>query len=1645
MPTLSSEAGVTNSGSGYYRLQLDSLQIMVGETPTLPRTVRLVPVFPTGQENSGPFDRSLVESAGFEFQADHHVGYFLSEQITNSGPVSNLARLLEVSLAYSSYLIDLREANGFPWVSEAVSYLIQVDRPAVLAFSTRPEDRHRVCGFVATEALRAFDRLDCDLSLDDLGGTNASLIQDYLSSQNGSYLFNSTSLLLALFGDKKGQTGPILAGLLGGPNGYTRFASKERLVHPERPFSREVRHVLQQARLLARALGDAEAGTRHQLAALLSPTLLTAVGIGSDFTVQRAAAQALIASVDFSQVVAGFIEGLRKQYTALEFGFWNKIWTIGLPAPLPVQKWVALAGSRTSEHMGTNQAMSAELLGEMFAREGFALVSDGSDGVDQLAVEAMTNNLPSAAFPRVLCLSASGSKIKHPAIRELDLGPDVTTELLKRADALVVVGGHYNTQDLVGAASSRNVPVIPLLSTGGVAAKLESLWKAQPLSAEVIDFGLRGLHESDPLLLIQNVSEILEIATGAIEPTVARWQRRLVELGVTLLGTWRRGDHRLLSPWARQDAAKFEEWLVGVGAANASEQEVREVLRKAVKDPVQFRQLIPILAPLMTDINERLEVTALYEIDSLNRSIGAVEELPAVVVAGNGNLPLEPSQSWSCEALGRLLAREGYRLITGGWKGVDSHVAAAYANELQRNNQEVRRLLIVEMPDFVALGFGSHQAVKNGNEALRVSVELGRAFFVIGGNGGAAQVANAALKSGKLVIPLQGTGGDAHELFQRIEFAGRESLAGAIDTAEAAAQIVESAVAILKQIEKKAERPVKHYRGATRKEPNSLAGKQIEELRAPQGPMPTPSAPDQRKGQEPVGPGGREVFGHADELPVRERFVRMASSEEVVVITVGDGVVRLVTPDGGDFECPLKTDLLLQAEGRVEPESRGKAVFAGLINDEAVSGSPANQDRSPLQAFRDSLKGARGVALVLSRLGAENTRWESIFDGERPLTVEPQRPFYRLVNSQPGRLEPIPLRRILVCICDAPSLKGSKDELGAYEGGIRKQLAGLEARHAVPPQIEVIRIESLDELKNRLLRNDPYEVLHLLCHGTTVVGTATDSRVEEFRFVLPPKAGSEATLITVDLLGAVLLEDNPRVLILSTCFSASMTSKRVSSAGHELCRKFGRAAVVAMNGPLNQATNYQLIEFLYDRLLRSGRIDEAVAAARQALFTDSTTRRFFDVPVLILNRLGARLFEARNGEARDELGPLVEEVQKRMVEQVAREAQAQIGAIRPSESFDGLARAILSAVREVEAVPRSPETGRKPPRQDRDALRSLKAVTFSGDTAGEETLKERLRRHVTDKANLVFPPDLHEDLARCLSLGRHVMLIGPPGTGKTSLAMAACKFAQDEGWTREPLTGTATADWSTFDTIGGYFPNPDGGMSFQPGLFLRAITEGRWLLVDELNRADIDKAIGEFFTLLSGQPVTLPFRVDQHPVRLLPPDYWEEWRAGKLELGDYDYVAHPNWRMLVSLNVYDKASLYGMSNALLRRFAVLDVDPPPPDAYKDLVKTKFLEDKNPDLLECFRWMIDELPVALGPAIVKDIANYAVQRGGVNCWEAFAAGFNLFATSQFDGLPPGVVQKVRDVLGGSLDFHGTQSGQAAVRRLKQLNPYLDEQP
>lgn len=208
-----------------------------------------------------------------------------------------------------------------------------------------------------------------------------------------------------------------------------------------------------------------------------------------------------------------------------------------------------------------------------------------------------------------------------------------------------------------------------------------------------------------------------------------------------------------------------------------------------------------------------------------------------------------------------------------------------------------------------------------------------------------------------------------------------------------------------------------------------------------------------------------------------------------------------------------------------------------------------------------------------------------------------------------------------------------------------------------------------------------------------------------------------------------------------------------------------------------------------------------------------------------------------------------------------------------------------------------------------------------GEEANDGEIVAPASLHIPEMSDLLgIDPSVYRQINAALASGkRHIMLYGPPGTGKTTLARHIATVLTGGSWTLV----TGSSDWGSQDIIGGYQPAGSGSVVFVPGVLLRRFD--RPLIIDELNRCDIDKVIGPLFTVLSGQQTTLPYRLDiedkDSPQYVILPE-------SKPSAASHEFAPGPHWRLVATINSIDKAALYQMSYALARRFGWVYVDVP---------------------------------------------------------------------------------------------------------------------
>jgi MoxR-like ATPase len=206
------------------------------------------------------------------------------------------------------------------------------------------------------------------------------------------------------------------------------------------------------------------------------------------------------------------------------------------------------------------------------------------------------------------------------------------------------------------------------------------------------------------------------------------------------------------------------------------------------------------------------------------------------------------------------------------------------------------------------------------------------------------------------------------------------------------------------------------------------------------------------------------------------------------------------------------------------------------------------------------------------------------------------------------------------------------------------------------------------------------------------------------------------------------------------------------------------------------------------------------------------------------------------------------------------------------------------------------------------------------------------------KEKLLIEDSVVLEIISNLVSGKNVILTGPIGSGKTHLAILVPELAWKDLKGYYPEVVTATADWTTQDVIGGIFPKiaddkkvtytiqkgcaydtiwknwtvGDHG-SFKRSTYKRDDREyrGVWLIIDEFNRANIDRAFGEMFTSVEHGRLKVPTSQEEQSFAEVP--------------------IPKDYRIIGTLNTFDKHYLFRLSDALKRRFAFIEVLPPSKD------------------------------------------------------------------------------------------------------------------
>jgi MoxR-like ATPase len=208
-------------------------------------------------------------------------------------------------------------------------------------------------------------------------------------------------------------------------------------------------------------------------------------------------------------------------------------------------------------------------------------------------------------------------------------------------------------------------------------------------------------------------------------------------------------------------------------------------------------------------------------------------------------------------------------------------------------------------------------------------------------------------------------------------------------------------------------------------------------------------------------------------------------------------------------------------------------------------------------------------------------------------------------------------------------------------------------------------------------------------------------------------------------------------------------------------------------------------------------------------------------------------------------------------------------------------------------------------------------------------------------------------------------------------------------------------------------------------------------VLDELNRADVDRAFGELMTVLAGRGTDTPLMRDDGRHVSIGPEATRSHRIPR------------TFRVIATMNTWDKTSLFRLSYAVQRRFAVMHVGVPEDDAYARLLEAhatqKGLDPVLPDgALPPLQRLFSSKGLlahrAVGPAVPLDMVRYMRRRQASG--DGLAEAIAMYLLPQLEGLEQSPASDVLKLLTIHLDGWTSPEAIARLRRrYQEIFPHL----
>lgn len=306
-------------------------------------------------------------------------------------------------------------------------------------------------------------------------------------------------------------------------------------------------------------------------------------------------------------------------------------------------------------------------------------------------------------------------------------------------------------------------------------------------------------------------------------------------------------------------------------------------------------------------------------------------------------------------------------------------------------------------------------------------------------------------------------------------------------------------------------------------------------------------------------------------------------------------------------------------------------------------------------------------------------------------------------------------------------------------------------------------------------------------------------------------------------------------------------------------------------------------------------------------------------------------------------------------------------------------------------------------------------------TDSEDVLNSIFYIHPEEISALInLSNDITSKIASALNMGKHIILTGPHGTGKTSIAVILAKIAAKKLLNQGYILTSANNNWDTKDTIGTLIDTDNGKKVFKEGFMLKSIREDKWLIIDEINNCDTKVCFDELINSLYGHNTILSYMHENYKnIEIL-----SEPDSDLTE--SHQYIKNKNWRIIATIDSTEKQKL-NFSSDLIRRFAFIDISS---NNYVHLIDEYFTKYKlHNDLLKTkIKTIFSEnglLKYNIGASSIHDLIQYISIRNDLITQEEtmqdiLAEGLELYILPQLRILDESTAKEAQSYLLGVFD-------------------------